>query len=335
MKKILFDSRWDGQHGIGRFSREVSARIAHCEYKSSISPYSPVDPFVLSAALVSYAKNCIYFSPGYNGPFFSIGRYVVTIHDLNHIDRTENSSFLKRIYYRFILRRVCLNAAAIFTVSQFSRDRIMEWAGISGDNLFVVGNGVSSRFSPFGNGSDLNFSYVLCVSNRKGHKNEKGALLGFLKANLPNEVKLVFTGEPDDFIANTIDELDALDRVHFTGRVSEEELAALYRSAILLLFPSFYEGFGLPIIEAFASGTPVITSDITSMPEIAGDAALLVDPYNVDEISQAVQKMYFSAQLREECIRKGFMRVADYSWDAVAERVSSVFDNLNHSRDRE
>jgi glycosyltransferase involved in cell wall biosynthesis len=106
--------------------------------------------------------------------------------------------------------------------------------------------------------------------------------------------------------------------------VSEDELAALYRGALFLVFPSFYEGFGLPIIEAFACGTPVITSNVTSMPEIAGDAALLVDPHDVDAIAEAMVRLASSPELRKTLVARGYERIGTFSWDAVAERVKAA-----------
>ena len=327
--KLVFDTRWSGDHGIGRFSREISSRLQHFPLALERNPAAAFDPFILSFVFLFSQDNSIFLSPGYNGPIFCRRPYVVTVHDLNHIDRPENSSFLKRLYYRFILRRICLNAAAILTVSNFSRQRIVEWSGVNVDKVFSVGNGVSANFSPFGKSLGYEFPYVLCVSNRKGHKNEVGALKGFLAANLPVDTKLVFTGSAGGPISEAIESMGVSDRVHFSGRLSDDDLASLYRNAMFVLFPSFYEGFGLPIIEAFASGTPVITSNVTSMPEIAGDAALLVDPNSVDEIAAAVEKMYYSKALRDQLIIKGRERLSYYSWDAVAERVAGVLVTIN------
>jgi glycosyltransferase involved in cell wall biosynthesis len=119
------------------------------------------------------------------------------------------------------------------------------------------------------------------------------------------------------------------ERVRFTGRVSEGELAKLYRSALCLCFISHYEGFGLPIIEAFASGTPVITSNVTSMPEIAGDAALLVNPNNIVEISDALLKISQDNALRAKLIKRGYERAAYFNWDIVAERVLAAIETIN------
>lgn len=286
---------------------------------------SPLDPFLLSKYLGRFTKIGSWFlSPGYNAPFASPIPYFLTVHDLNHVDRPENSSTLKRMYYKTILRRLCLNARGVFTVSEFSRQRVVEWFGVPDTNVFSVGNGVSSAFSNEGSCVLEYDEYVLCVSNRKGHKNEAGLLKAFAAANLPAALKLVLTGEETGELAALAAKLGLSSRLVFAGRVSEERLATLYRSALFMVFPSFYEGFGLPIVEAYASGTPVITSNLTSMPEIAGDAALLIDPHDIEQMASEIRRLYLSESLRQDLSRRGLVRAKEFSWDKVAERVKAA-----------
>jgi len=186
----IYDVRWSGEHGIGRFSREIAARLNIVEYKESGQPMSPADPFKLSLTLRKFPANSWFFSPGYNSPILPVIPYVLTIHDLNHIDRHENSSSLKRIYYKTVLRHLCRNARAILTVSEFSKERVVDWSGVSACKVFNVGNGVSEVFTPAGKKYNPGYEYILCVSNRKGHKNEMGVLRSFAKAKLPSQVHL-------------------------------------------------------------------------------------------------------------------------------------------------
>lgn len=320
----IFDSRWLGQHGIGRFARELHERLAVRNLVASGRPMSPADTFLLSVASHKYKKRDWLLSPGYNAPIVSKVPYIFSIHDLNHIDRPDNSSPLKRLYYNVILKRLCKRARAILTVSEFSKDRIAQWSGVNPSRIFNVGNGVSENFSPTGRRHEVEGGYLLCVSNRRGHKNETGMVQAFARANLPENTRLLFTGEASPTLLELANSLGISNRIVFAGKVSEDDLASLYRGALCLVFPSFYEGFGLPIIEAFASGTPVITSNVTSMPEIAGNAALLVDPNNVGEIAAAIEKLYDSAELRAELVQRGFKRVANFTWDAVADRVKAA-----------
>jgi len=318
----VFDSRWSGSHGIGRFAAEVGARLPHSELPATGRPMSPLDPIRLTK--VRFDPKQWFLSPGYNAPLFSKVPYLLTVHDLNHIDRSDNSSFIKRLYYRFVLRRLCRQARAVLTVSEFSRSRIIEWFGLDSRRVFNVGNGVSEVFRAEGRRYDAGGTYALCVSNRRGHKNEEGLVRAFARSALSDSLKLVLTGEPSDSLLELAESLGVRAQVTFTGRVSEDELAALYRGSLFLVFPSFYEGFGLPIIEAFACGTPVITSNVTSMPEIAGDAALLVDPLDVNSIAQAMVRLASSAELRQSLVSRGYERIHTYSWDAVVTRIKSA-----------
>ncbi|MES1146929.1 MAG: glycosyltransferase family 1 protein, partial [Solimonas sp.] len=118
-------------------------------------------------------------------------------------------------------------------------------------------------------------------------------------------------------------------RIVFTGRISDEYLASLYRGAVCLVFPSFYEGFGLPIVEAFACGTPVITSNTTSMPEISAGAAMLVDPSNMRELTEAMDRVCDDVSLRERLIKLGLERVGNYNWESVARRVRDAISSVD------
>lgn len=320
----FYDIRWLGQHGIGRFAFEIHKRLAVNNILISGLPMSPIDTFKLSLFSLRLRRDEWILSPGYNAPFFSNASYVFSMHDLNHIDRADNSGFFKRIYYHMIIKRLCLRARAILTVSEFSKGRISRWSGVDPSFIFNVGNGVSENFKPHGKRFEVDGDYLLCVSNRRGHKNETGMVQAFARTRLAENTKLIFTGEPSTALLELANSLGVSNRIVFVGKVSEDDLAALYRGALFLVFPSFYEGFGLPIIEAFASGTPVITSNVTSMPEIAGDAALLVDPNDVGDIAAAIEKLYNSPELRAELVQRGFKRVANFTWDAVADRVKAA-----------
>lgn len=326
----VFDSRWVGTNGIGRFAFEVGNRLQISDYDGYGHPTSPFDSFVISLILVQYYSNDWFLSPGYNAPILTRMPYILTIHDINHIDRPENSSFLKRLYYSTVLKRLCKNSRAILTVSNFSKDRISDWFNISKDKIFNVGNGVSEIFYQSEKKTRNNDDYVLCVSNRRGHKNEKSVLESFAQSLLPHTFKLVLTGSRTSELCNLAQSLGISERIIFTGHISESELADLYSGAFLLLFPSFYEGFGLPIAEAFASGTPVITSNVTSMPEIAGDAALLVNPSATNEIISAINQLYESPQLRTTLIERGRERAKFFSWDAVAAKVRAVVHSVDN-----
>jgi glycosyltransferase involved in cell wall biosynthesis len=327
MKKILIDNRWSGSGGIGTFSEQINAINNYSDAEFQGEPYSPLDCVKTTLKLFSKKGRVIFF-PGYIPPLFSREPYVFTIHDLNHIDRSENSSFFKRIFYRFVILNGCKKAQLIFTVSEFSKKRIVEWSGVDANKVINVGNGVSEDFTPVGDTLNFPFDYFLCVSNRKAHKNEFGTLAAFKQANLPEHVKLLFTGKATEEIERKIVELGLSDRVVFTGYIESEALPKLYRGARALIFVSFYEGFGLPVVEAMASGVPVITSHTTSLGEVAGDAAQLVDPENIGEIAGVMTKVNHDEGLRAQMRQAGLQRAKKYSWNMTAKQVDEQLNKI-------
>jgi glycosyltransferase involved in cell wall biosynthesis len=327
VRKILIDNRWRDSGGIGTFAEETNKinRYRNADFLGK--PFSPLDCLKLCKKTL-FAKDSVFFFPGYIPPLFSKAPYVFTIHDLNHIDRSENSSVFKRLFYKAVILRGCRKSKLIFTVSEFSKNRIIEWSGVSKDKVINVGNGVSESFSPEGDAIGYPFEYFLCVSNRKAHKNEMGTLEAFKLAQLPDSIKLVFTGKINDEINAKISELGLQDRVIFTGFVKQNDLPKLYRGARALVFVSFYEGFGLPVLEAMASGVPVITSCTTSLGEVAGDAALLVEPTDINEISLAMYKVNSDDLLRQKLIRLGFSQAKKYSWHLTAQKIRSSLNSI-------
>ncbi|HHT5678574.1 TPA: glycosyltransferase family 4 protein [Raoultella planticola] len=326
--KVNFDSRWGGEHGIGRFAREIEKRNPEfIRINSRIKPSSPADIFFTTLYVTFHSG--IYFSPGYNAPLFFLKKTILTVHDLNHIDVDHNSNLLKKIYYRFVLRRACRRSRKIFTVSEFSKKRICEWADIPSSQVDVVGNGVSEEFNP--NIKPYEGKYILVVGNRKRHKNELRALKAFSIANIPKDINLLFTGEQSEELESYISNHNLQDRVFFMGRVDNNKLASLYKGARMLLFPSLYEGFGLPVIEAMACGTPVITSNTTSLPEVSGDAAILVDPLNINEIKAAIESLNFDSELCSKLIKRGLERAKMFSWENTAEKIKKGLDNSIYS----
>ncbi len=321
---IYADQRWIGNHGIGRFAREVLAGLDYCPVPLSSHPAAPLDAWRLARALGKLTSRDLFFSPGYNTPLFCNSPFIFTICDLSHIYCPENSSPLIRLYYATVLKRACYRAISILTISEFTRSQIVNWSGVPPEKVFNVQCGVDPAYHPGGDSYGLPFPYLLCVSNRKRHKNEFRVVQAFARARLANEIHLVFTGKPIADLADYIERLGVATRVKFLGVVPEEKLPSLYRGAEALIFPSIYEGFGLPLVEAMASGTPVLTSNTTALPEVAGGAALLVDPTSVDQIAVATEKIVSDTSLRRQLREKGLARAAQFSWFSTAARVHEL-----------
>lgn len=330
---VFLDSRWIGENGIGRFASVLRNNLDLRPLNIRGLPASPLEPIRLLHAMLfrTPAGACI-LSPGFNVPLFVVRQYIFSIMDLNHIDRPENSSFFKRMYYRWIMRPAARRAFRILTISEFSRRRIIDWAGVDAQRVVNVGCGVDSSYhvgvQPFRSGSP----YLLCVSNRKAHKNESRVVEAFSQARINTDIRLIFTGTPDKALLALCRKYAVESRVVFAGKVPEVDMPGLYRGALALVFPSLYEGFGLPVIEAMACGTPVLTSNTTSLPEVAGDAALLVDPLSVGKIAAGIHRLCSDDSLRESLIHKGLRQASLFKWDEVVVRVKAVLDQSESSR---
>jgi glycosyltransferase involved in cell wall biosynthesis len=326
---IYADQRWIGNHGIGRFARHVLAGLEYQPVPLASHPAAALDSVRLARVLRDLGNEDLFFSPGYNAPLFCRARFIFTIHDLTHIHCPESSRPELQLYYATVMKRACRRAARILTVSEFTRKEIVRWSGVPPEKVVNVGNGVEPTYRPEGDSYGLPFPYLLAVSNRKPHKNEFRIVEAFARADLDCGLHLAFTGQPTPELAEWVEKLRVGGRVEFLGPVPEERLPSLYRGAQALIFPSLYEGFGLPIVEAMACGTPVVTSNVTAMPETAGDAALLVDPRSVEQITHAMQRVVEDTSLRHELKKIGITRVAQLSWESTSRRAGQLLAELN------
>lgn len=329
---LYADQRWVGDHGIGRFARRVLEELHYVPIPLRSNPAAPFDSWRLTRALRDLNGRDVFFSPGFNTPLFCGSPFVFTIHDLSHVYCPENSSRMIQLYYATIVKRACRRAAMILTVSDFTRHQIIEWAGLREEKVLDVGCGVDAAYRPGLETYHLPFPYLLCVSNRKEHKNEFRLVEAFAKSALDVNVRLVFTGDPDAMLMRQIGKLTLHERIVFLGKVPEEKLPSLYRGAVALVFPSLYEGFGLPLIEAMACGTPVVTSNVAAMPETAGNAALLVDPTCVDEIAQAMNRITYDESLREQLRERGLARAKLFSWQTTCHRVRELLAAIGRGK---
>jgi glycosyltransferase involved in cell wall biosynthesis len=325
---VLFDARWIGDHGIGRFAREVRSRIPVArDFHSRIKPWSPFDAAHLSLRLSCVREQALFYSPGYNAPLTARVPFIFTIHDLNHIDFADSRTYAKEAYYEHVMKPACSRARAVLTVSQYSRNRICAWSGVEPSRVVNVSNGVDPVFTAEGRKYAHARPYVLCMGNRKPHKNEPRTLLAFAKVarRIPHD--LIFSGQPAGTLLSLAQEAGISSRVHFLGTRPDTDLAAAYRGAAAMLFVSLHEGFGLPVIEAMACGIPVITSNVCALPEVAGNAALTVDPLSVDAIAEALWTSLTDESAAAARVREGIAAVTRYSWERTGLAVRRVIES--------
>jgi glycosyltransferase involved in cell wall biosynthesis len=326
MKGVLYDSRWVGNHGIGRFAGEVQQRLPDLvPFQSRRQPWHPLDPALLGATLRGLSPK-VFFSPGYNSPVGWPGSFIFTLHDLHHLRVRENSNLLKRSYYQYVIKPACHKSAAVLTVSEYSRREIAEWAKVDEQKIVNVGNGVGAPFGPTGRRHEPGYPYLLYVGSRKPHKNVPRLLQAYSVSGVRKDVRLVLSGNADKETVSRIERLGLRDHIVFNALDSTDTLAEAYRGAMGFLFPSLYEGFGLPPLEALACGIPVLTSDVCSLPEVVGDAAILVKPQDVEEIAEGIRRMVCDSTLRMQLREKGLRRSKLFSWQETARRTSEVIE---------
>ena len=326
MTRILVDSRWVGPHGIGRFAREVLKRLpAHETFASRPRPLGLLDTLATARA-IRRVRPDVYFSPGFNAPASSAVPFVFTIHDLIHLRVAGESGPLRRAYYRLVVRPGARRAFRVLTVSQHSKKDILAWSGLPAERVVVVGNGVGAEFSPDGPAHRPGYPYLLHVGGHKPHKNLLRLFEAFAASGLSHELRLVLTGRADRAAGRLVRRVHLEGRVIFVGELSDKDLPAWYRGAAALVIPSLYEGFGLPAIEAMACGTVVLASNVTALPEVAGDAALMVDPCSVDAIAEGIRSVVLREELRKTLVAEGLRRCKAFSWDQTAEKVRQVLE---------
>jgi len=266
----------------------------------------------------------LFLSPGYNSPLGWPGTFVFTLHDLNHLCVQDNSNVAKRVYYRTIIKPACHRAAFVLTVSEYSKQQICGWAKIGEERVINVGNGVGPPFVPSGERYQPGYPYFLYVGSHKGHKNLPRMLKGYALSGVRHDIRMALTGSPDESLLNIIRDLNLEKFVMFLGFPSNEELSAHYRGAVALVYPSLYEGFGLPPVEAMACGTPVLTSNICALPETVGDAGVLVDPTDPEAIADGIRRLAEDTALIETLRQRGLARASRFTWNGTAARVLNV-----------
>lgn len=252
---------------------------------------------------------------------------IVTIHDLAVFRYPESFSKLFTIYYRFLLPRIAKGAVKIFTVSEFSKREIVNILGISPEKVEVVKNAVSQGIKCLESSKRENF--ILTVSSLDPRKNLLRLIKAF-EAGHFRDVKLVIAGASSGVFKKL--GIKGASNIELLGHVNDCRLSELYSKAMVFVYPSIYEGFGIPPLEAMKCGCPVIVSDIPPHREVCGDAAYYVDPYSIESIKKGISKVLNDSALRESLIKKGYERVKKFSWEKSAQKISGIIDSVFNAR---
>ncbi|KAA3651870.1 MAG: glycosyltransferase family 1 protein [Bacteroidetes bacterium] len=256
---------------------------------------------------------------------------LAVIHDLNFVHSPENIILSHRLYLKHFFPKFAKRASRIATVSEYSKNDIATTYGINAEEIDVLYNGANNVFKPVGIAEQENVKkkysqgqdYFIFIGTIHPRKNLEHLFLAFEQyKSTGHKTKLLIAGNKKwwpEKLENIYKNLTFKDDILFVGRQSDENLSLLLSSAIALTYLPYFEGFGIPILEAFHSETAVITSNVTSMPEVAGNAALLIDPKDVNTIAKAMQEITENKTLRETLIEKGKLQSSKFSWSKSAE----------------
>lgn len=271
------------------------------------------------------------------------GKKIVIVHDMAYKVYPETVRDRTRFMLNKSLRKSCKRADKIITVSQFSKQEIIKYLGVEKSKIVVMPNGVDlSVFHPNYSEQDIcrvtqkygiPREYLLYLGTIEPRKNLERLIQAYaqLKSEIPTAPKLVIAGGNGwlyESIYETVKIMSIESDVIFTGYINQEDLPILIKGAKIFLFPSLYEGFGMPPIEAMACGTPVIVSNAASLPEVVGDAAFFVDPFSADSIKESLKQLLYDEKKRFELSARGIERARQFTWDKSAEIIRKVCEEL-------
>lgn len=289
----------------------------------------------------------IFWTPHFNVPFLPIKakKRLVTINDVYHLAFYKQMSLKQKIYARCFYNIALYQADAVTTISHFSLKEIRRYCFAKPKKLEIVHNGINlerfadakneNRFKRIKDKYCLPDKYLLAVGNLRPHKNLSRvalALENLLKER--SDYHLVIVGRENGFrsedteLKKLLDKPSLRQKVHLLGSLNDSDLPYLYGHAEAFIFPSLYEGFGFPPLEAMASGCPVIASTAASIPEICQEACLYIDPYNVKDIENAIRSLWENNELKSDLNKKGAEHIQRFSWHETAQKYKNIISEL-------
>jgi glycosyltransferase involved in cell wall biosynthesis len=298
------------------------------------------------AAPFKIPKCDLLFSPFYNVPVFPVKakKRIVIIHDVYHLAYNDHLKFLQRIYSRVMMYYAAHLSDHIITISMFSKSEILKYQKIDEAKISIIYFGfnfedyskIALNYDRVKNKYDLPGKYILFVSNIKPHKNLYNLLMA-LEIILEKEVelKLLVVGEYSKLITSDTKSFKLLnenpllrDNTIFTGYIEKEELVLLYKNAAAFIFPSHYEGFGIPPLEAMACGCPVVASNAASIPESCGDAALYINPEDISDIAKKIMTIILNEDVAGKLVLKGKENIKRFSNEVFEKKLNSLLESI-------
>ncbi|MEK7432820.1 MAG: glycosyltransferase family 1 protein [Cyanobacteriota bacterium] len=276
----------------------------------------------------------LFHSTSFMIPFIKEKKYISTIYDLIHI-KSDEYNFMYRIYYELFVKRALLNAEEIITISNHSKKDLDKWLKYKKVNRIYLGvekkftQGVGLSDSFYINNVEMN-NYILYVGNNRKTKNIRRLIEAyyFSLVEYENLPQLILTCNSDTYLDAYIQDHGLTEKVRFIPDLEDNEIIMLYYYATFFIFPSLYEGFGLPVLEAMSCGCPVATSLVTSLPEICGNAVMYFDPYDINSIKSVILEMSTSYQLRKKFAEKGLEQAKKFSLEDMAFETYEIYKKV-------
>ena len=282
----------------------------------------------------------VYHSPTFCLNALARGKSLITIHDLNFLAYRKFAIRSGRWHYAFKIRNYAEKVDAIIADSESTRSEIIKYLKIPEEKIHVIYLGCSPAFQPLSSSEtkqkimekyQIKGDFILYVGTLEPRKNLRGLIQAYANSRAKDDFRLVLAGGKGwkyKHIFRLVNQLKLQDRVIFCGYVPDSDLPALYNSASVFVYPSFYEGFGLPPLEAMTCGTPVIVSHTTSLPEVVGDAGIYVDPFDIEQISLSIDTVLSDTKLCQTLREQGLKRAKLFSWEKTARETLKLYQQL-------
>jgi glycosyltransferase involved in cell wall biosynthesis len=275
-------------------------------------------------------------------PVGSSVKTILTVHDLSFVRVPETAAPNLRAYLNVVVPRSVQAADHIIADSQATRDDLCALYGTSPDKITVLLSGVDPRFDRVTDEAVLTAvraryeigtqPYIFCIGTVQPRKNYSRVIQALAQLRTEgHDLQLVIAGGKgwlEDEMYHTLQATHMQEHVHLIGFARDEDLPALYSGAALTAFPSLYEGFGLPILESMACGTPVVTANVSSLPEVAGDAALLINPYDVQALTHSIRRLITDETLRSTLTQRGYEQVKQFTWAKAARQLRAIYQRV-------
>lgn len=274
----------------------------------------------------------LFHAPSFMAPLACPCRLLMTIHDLNHMVLPQFYTPFHLFYYQIFVRSCIRRSDYILTVSHFSKDEIVRNLSISPEKVFVTYNGVSANYQPVSDPERLEYvrdlyelpeKFIFCLSNNKPHKNVHQLARAYCHSRIT--IPLVLACPVDPSIIRTAENYGKKHLIYFSKFIDEEHLPSVYSMTHLFVYPSTYEGFGLPPLEALSCGAPVVVARSSSLPEVVGDSAIFTNPFDYKDIARALERGVSDAALRQQLRQHGVQHARRFSWQTMADQTIEIY----------